>query len=70
MEKKIGVLKTRIPEEKADLFGIDNVDVIKPHYGYLFKPTSINDGIYVRALFEGSLVKGYHFLLKEIGQNG
>ena len=68
--KKLGVLKTRIPEDEAALFGIEKVDIVSPVYGYLFKPTSITDGVYVRSLFEGSVVRGYGFLLKEIGQNG
>ena len=69
-EKRMGVLRTRIPEDSAALFGIDNAGIKKPIYGYLFRPTSISDGVYVRSLFEGSIVNGYGFLLKEIGENG
>jgi hypothetical protein len=66
-EKRFGELRTRIPEENAELFGIRSQDVIKPVYGYLFKPTSITDGEYVRALFDGSMVRGYEFLLRGLG---
>ena len=66
LDKRLGMLRTRIPEEVAPLFGIENSDVLKPVYGYLFKPTSMTDGVYVRSLFEGSVVQGYHFLLRRI----
>ena len=63
---KKGVLNTRIPEEHLDKFGIRKV--IKPVYGYLFKPTSRTTGIYVRSLFEGSEIAGPEFLLEEGGE--
>lgn len=63
---KKGVLNTRIPEEHLDKFGIRNV--IKPVYGYLFKPTSSTTGVYVRSLFEGSEIAGPEFLLEEGGE--
>jgi len=59
---KPGILRTRIPEEHLDKFGVRRV--IKPVYGYLFKPTSSTTGIYVRSLFEGSMIAGPEFLLE------
>jgi hypothetical protein len=58
-----GTLNTRIPLECRDLFGIRDVQM--PVYGYLFKPTSLYDGDYVLALFEGSKVVAPAFLLSE-----
>lgn len=50
-----GELLTRLPEDVAPLFG---VKAIQPRYGYLFRPTSATDGVYIRSLFEDSLVEG------------
>jgi hypothetical protein len=60
-EIKRGVLSTRIPEEKLGVFDVRKI--IKPVYGYLFKPTSETSGVYVRSLFEGSEIAGPAFLL-------
>lgn len=68
---KTGRLQSRIPEKHLPVFGIE--EVIKPIYGYLFeylfepgKPTSER---YVKSLFEGSLVKGYDFLIEEVNND-
>ena len=39
--------------------------VIKARYGYLFKPTSKTSGCYVLSLFEGSVIQGPGFLLRD-----
>jgi len=57
-----GWLLTRLPEDVAPLFGLS---AIQPRYGYLFRPTSPTDGIYVRSLFEDSRVEGPACLVKE-----
>lgn len=64
---KRGILKTRIPLDKQQMFGITNV--LRAVYGYLFEPTSPTSGIYVLSLFEGSEVVAPEFLisLKERG---
>lgn len=61
--RKSGRLQTRIPENQFRMFGI--TEVSKPVYGYLFEPVDKVSGKYVRAIFEGSLVKGYEFLIEE-----
>ncbi len=61
---RLGYLATRIPEKVLNLFMITNV--MKPVYGYLFEPTSDSSGVYVRSLFEGSLVYAPKFLLKGV----
>lgn len=58
---KPGVLKTRIPLDKQEMFSIKNI--IKPVYGYLFEPTSPTSGVYVLSLFEGSEVVAPEFLI-------
>ena len=65
-ESAQGKLLTRIPEKALGNFGIE---MKAGHYGpyrwgYLFKPTSETGGVYVKALFEGSEVKAYKFLLE------
>ena len=62
---QIGYLNTRLPddEELLQRFGIQ--DVKKPVYGYLFKPTSDTDGVWVKSLFEGSVVIGPGLLVGE-----
>jgi hypothetical protein len=60
---KVGYLKGRLLEEECRAFGI--AEVIKPCHGYLFYPTSEVEGIYKKALFEGSIVKGPEILLEE-----
>jgi len=58
---KPGLLRTRIPLDKQETFGIKNI--LKPVYGYLFEPTSPTSGIYVLSLFEGSEVVAPEFLV-------
>jgi len=58
---KPGILRTRIPFDKQETFGIKNI--LKPVYGYLFEPTSPTSGIYVLSLFEGSEVVAPEFLV-------
>lgn len=60
-----GSLKSRIYDDESyrNLFGI--TDVVKPICGYLWRPTSLYDGYYQRSLFEGSIVRGYRFLVEE-----
>ena len=64
-EPCIGHLNTRIPEDLLGVFGITQVK--KPVYGYLFKPTSDNGGVWVRALFDGSIVEGSSHIIKKEG---
>lgn len=59
-----GKLDTRIPEKYLEYFKISEVK--KPVYGYLFEPVTIMSGKYIRALFEGSIVKGCDFLIGEV----
>ncbi len=64
VEKKIGLLQSRIPEKYCACFGIE--EVLKPNYGYLFEPNGIVSGKYIKAIFEGSLVKGADFIVEEV----
>lgn len=57
-----GSLRTRLPEDIAPVFG---VAAVQPRYGYLFRPTSATEGVYVRSLFEDSLVDGPACLVME-----
>lgn len=59
-----GDLLTRIPEDACRYFGIELKEVEAPVYGYLLRPTSGTGGVYVRSLFEGSIVRGYSFLVR------
>lgn len=64
-EQKIqsGILQTRLPESVLGLF---EVEPVRPAYGYLFEPDAQRQsGRYVRALVEGSLVRGPKFLVSE-----
>jgi len=61
-EPVAGKLLTRIPEKLSERFGI--TEVVKPVYGYLFEPSDLETGKYVRALCEDSEVRGYGFLVK------
>jgi len=56
----IGELNTRIPIEHLNSFLIKP---IKPRYGYLLKPLSFSEAIYVLSLFEGSEVYAPRFLI-------
>jgi hypothetical protein len=60
--------KGLIDEGKTTEFLKDNFcieKVIKARYGYLFEPTSKTSGCYILSLFEGSVVKGPGFLLRD-----
>lgn len=60
-----GRLTVRLPDDPAvlGLFGVQ--EVLMPVYGYLFRPDEQHvSGQYVRALFEGSLVRGPKVLLQ------
>ena len=59
-----GRLAVRLPDadEVLAAFGIE--EVVMPLWGYLFQPDEHREsGLYVRALFEGSIVRGPAFLL-------
>lgn len=56
-----GELKTRLPVSELNTFGI--IETIMPRYGYLWRPEPKTlTGCYVISLFEGSIIKGPHFL--------
>lgn len=59
----LGTLKTRIPLNKLYIFGIEESNIKNPVYGYLFEPTSLTSGVYVKSLFEGSEVVAPEFLI-------
>ena len=64
-EMQQGRLAVRLPDDPAvlRLFGIQ--EVLMPVYGYLFRPDEQHvGGQYVRALFEGSIVRGPKVLLQ------
>lgn len=61
--KTYGILNVRIPEKYKEKFLIEMKD--KPIFGYLFEPTSLTTGVYIKAFFEGSMVAAPDFLLKE-----
>jgi hypothetical protein len=57
-------LNVRIPIDEVETFKIKRI--VNPIYGYLFKPNPDRlTGVYVKSLFEGSLVIAPTFLLKE-----
>ena len=60
-----GYLLTRIPLSETNNFAIrTDIKIFFPQYGYLFRPEpGTYTGVYVKSLFEGSLVVGPHFLL-------
>ncbi len=60
---KPGKLNVRIPIETQDIFAIRKI--LRPVYGYLFKPTTPDTGVYVLSLFEGSEIVGPDFLLQK-----
>jgi len=60
-ELEYGELNTRIPLGNLDNF---LVKPIKPIYGYLLKPLSLSEAVYVKSLFEGSEVYAPRFLIK------
>jgi hypothetical protein len=48
-------------------FGIRDIhEVIKPHFGYLFRKDSMETGYYQKSIFEGSRIRhGFDFLMEE-----
>lgn len=72
IDKAKGILLTRIPEDVLEEFGIeiDSGQNGPYRWGYLFKPTSDNGGVYVKSLFERSGVEGYKFLLEVQHESG
>ncbi len=63
---KLGTLRTRIPLNRLDIFGIEERNIRKPVYGYLFEPTSLTSGVYVLSLFEESELVAPEFLISPI----
>lgn len=59
----LGILRTRIPLNRLNIFGIKEENIRRPVYGYLFEPTSPTSGVYVLSLFEGSEVVAPEFLI-------
>ena len=57
-----GILATRIPYSFLDRFMIRSI--VKPFFGYLFRPTSDASGVYIKSIFEGSEVVGPDVLLE------
>lgn len=60
--------KRLIDEGKTTEFLMDTFyieKVMKARYGYLFEPTSKTSGCYMLSLFEGSVIKGPGFLLRD-----
>lgn len=57
-----GKFNSRIPVEHLDKFMIT---VIRPVYGFLLKPISPTEAIWVKSIFEDSEIKAPKFLLKE-----
>lgn len=66
LKTRIPILKTRIPLNKLNKFGIEERNIRKPKYGYLFEPTSPTSGVYVLSLFEDSEVVAPEFLISLI----
>lgn len=62
-----GELNTRIPLEHLDKF---LVKPVKPIYGYLLKPLSLSEAVYIKSLFEGSEVYAPRFLIKKGVEHG
>lgn len=71
-----GSLLTRIPMSETATFAIRiDTNIFSPQYGYLFRPEpGTYTGVYVKSLFEGSLVIGPPFLLtpktREVADHG
>ncbi len=65
--RRTGYLRANMRESDALAFGIDPIhDLIRPHYGYLFRPDSYRvGGQYERSLFIGTILTGPDFLVGE-----
>ncbi len=64
-ERRVGYLRGNLRESDAPAFGIDvQRDVIRPCYGYLFRPDGYRiGGQYERALFAETILEGPDFLI-------
>lgn len=65
--RKTGYLRGALRESDAPGFGIVlRRDLIRPHYGYLFRPDAHGiGGVYERALLVGSILEGPDFMIAE-----
>jgi hypothetical protein len=65
--RRVGYLRGHLRETDTPAFGIDLArDLIRPRYGYLFRPDSYHlGGWYERALFSGTILSGPDFLMGE-----
>lgn len=65
-QRKVGYLRGNLRETDAAAFGIDlSRDLIRPQYGYLFRPDAYRiGGQYERALFVGTILDGPDFLIE------
>ena len=65
-QHKAGYLRGNLRETDAAAFGINlSHDLIRPRYGYLFRPDAYRiGGQYERALFMGTILDGPDFLLE------
>jgi hypothetical protein len=65
--RRTGYLRGHLRETDAPAFGIDiPQDLIRPHYGFLFRPDSYSiGGRYERALFAETILTGPNFLIGE-----
>lgn len=65
--RKVGYLRGSLRETDAPAFGIaPERDVVRPVYGYLFRPDSYHiGGRYERALTAGTILDGPDFLMDE-----
>lgn len=61
---ELGTLRTRIPEEPEVMraFGVRNI--LRPNYGYLYRPVFPAAGLYQRSLFEGTRLVAYSVLFR------
>ncbi|SRR5581483_1751463 len=66
-KRRTGTLLAHMRESDAPALGIDlEQDLIRPRYGYLFRPGSCRiGGQYERALFTGTILTGPDFLIGE-----
>lgn len=64
--RKVGYLRGNLRETDAASFGLDlSRDVVRPRYGYLFRPDPYRiGGRYERALFVGTILDGPDFLME------
>lgn len=61
-----GTLVSRLYSDPEFLSAFGIQKVTKPRYGYLFRKTSMDEGYYQKAIFQGSrILGGYDFLMEE-----